>query len=270
MECRPPDEMWESIRAETTRAAQREPALASFLHTSVLNHAGLEAALSFILASKLGGPNVSALTLRDLIDGAFAADPAISAAIRADLAAVVDRDPACPGFTEPLLYFKGFHALQCHRVAHHLWTTGHEPLALFLQSRVSQVFAVDIHPAARIGKGIMFDHATSIVIGETAVVDDDVSMLHEVTLGGTGKETGDRHPKIRRGVMIGAGAKILGNIVVGEGAKVGAGSVVLDDVPPHSTVAGVPARPVGRPTVDLPALSMDQRLDLADAAAGFI
>ncbi|NLI18189.1 MAG: serine O-acetyltransferase [Actinomycetales bacterium] len=257
--------IWERIRAEAAGDAEREPALASFLYTSLLNHPRLEDALSYILANKLGSPALSALTLRDLIDAALEADPGLGRAAREDLRAVVDRDPACPGYAEPLLYFKGFHALQSHRVAHHLWNTGHQPLALYLQSRGSEVFAVDIHPAARIGKGIMFDHATSIVIGETAVVDDDVSMLHEVTLGGTGKETGDRHPKIRRGVMIGAGAKILGNIVVGEGAKVGAGSVVLDDVPPHSTVAGVPARQVGRPDVDLPALSMDQRLELADA-----
>lgn len=254
-------EIWDRILQEATRDAAREPALASFLHTSVLNHPSLEAALSFILATKLGGLTVTALTLRDLIDSAFAADPFSCPSIRADLQAVVDRDPACHGYSEALLYFKGFHALQAHRVAHHLWITDHRPLALCLQSRISEVFGVDIHPAARIGRGIMLDHATSIVIGETAVVDDDVSMLHEVTLGGTGKETGDRHPKIRRGVMIGAGAKILGNIEIGEGAKVGAGSVVLDDVPPHSTVAGVPARILGHPTMAAPAFEMDQHIE---------
>jgi len=266
MEHRGADEIWDDIRTEAAENARQEPALAGFLHTSVLNHSHLEAALSYVLASKLGGPNITALTLRDIIVTAFTADPTIGEAVRADLRAVVDRDPACPNYTYPLLYFKGFHALQAHRVAHHLWTTDHQPLALFIQSRVSEVWAVDIHPAARIGRGIMLDHATGIVIGETAVVADDVSMLHAVTLGGTGKEAGDRHPKIRRGVMLGAGAKILGNIVVGEGSKVGAGSVVLDDVAPHTTVAGVPARPVGRPAHDLPALDMDQRLELVDAA----
>jgi serine O-acetyltransferase len=161
----------------------------------------------------------------------------------------------------PLLYFKGFHALQAYRIAHHCWTTERRALALFLQSRISEAFAVDIHPGARIGKGILFDHATSVVIGETAVVEDDFSMLHEVTLGGTGKVGGDRHPKVRRGVMIGAGAKVLGNITIGEGAKIGAGSVVLTDVAPHCTVAGVPARPVGYPAHALPALEMDQGID---------
>ncbi len=258
----PDSEIWNQIREEATRDAQREPALASFLYTVVLNHQRLESALSFILASKLGSSTVTALTLRDLMAAVFSSDPAIGVAIRADLQAVVTRDPACRGYSLPLLYFKGFHALQAYRVAHHYWTTDRTALALYLQSRISEVLAVDIHPGARIGKGILFDHATSVVIGETAVVDDDFSMLHEVTLGGTGKEGGDRHPKIRRGVMIGAGAKILGNIVIGEGAKVGAGSVVLEDVPPHCTVAGVPAKQVGYPAHALPALEMDQTIEL--------
>ena len=163
-----------------------------------------------------------------------------------------------------MLYFKGYHSIQAYRVAHHYWVSNRKPLALFLQSRISEVFAVDIHPGARLGKGLLFDHATSIVIGETCVIDDDFSMLHEVTLGGTGKAGGDRHPKIRRGVMIGAGAKVLGNVVIGEGAKIGAGSVVLCDVPPHCTFAGVPARPVGVPSSAMPALDMDQHLGEAD------
>ena len=254
-------DIWDQIREEAARDAEREPMLASFLCTVVLNHAQLEDALSFILASKLEDPTVSALSLRDLIDAVFHADPTIGAALRADLQAVVTRDPACRGYSVPLLYFKGFHAIQAYRVAHHYWTTERKALALYLQSRISEVFAVDIHPGARIGKGILFDHATSVVIGETAVIDDDFSMLHEVTLGGTGKEGGDRHPKVRRGVMIGAGAKVLGNIVIGEGAKIGAGSVVLDDVPPHCTVAGVPARQVGYPAHALPALEMDQSIE---------
>ncbi len=260
------EEIWDRIREEVAIDAANEPALASFLHTSILNHPTLEDALSFILATKICSPTLPALTLRDLIDAAFAADPHIGPSIRADLRAVVERDPACSRYCQPLLYFKGFHALQTRRVAHHLWITGHKPLALFLQSRVSEVFAVDIHPATIMGRGIMLGHATGIVIGETAVVDDDVSMLHAVTLGGTGKETGDRHPKIRRGVMIGAGAKILGNIVVGEGAKVGSGSVVLDDVPPHTTVAGVPARILGHPSYESPAYEMDQHIEDDGAA----
>jgi serine O-acetyltransferase len=254
------DEIWNSIREEAAADAQREPMLASFLHTVVLTHQRLEDALSFILASKLESATVSALTLRDLMDPVFAL-PDVVTAVRADLQAVVGRDPACRGYSAPLLYFKGFHALQSYRVAHHSWIADRKALALYLQSRISEVFAVDIHPGARLGKGILFDHATSVVIGETAVVEDDFSMLHEVTLGGTGKEGGDRHPKIGRGVMIGAGAKVLGNIVIGEGAKIGAGSVVLEDVPPHCTVAGVPARQVGYPAHALPALEMDQSIE---------
>ena len=255
------DDIWSKIREEATRDAAQEPALASFLYTVVLNHRCLEDALSYTLASKLGSPTVTALTLRDLMDAVFVAAPSIGEAIRADLRAVVTRDPACRGYSVPLLYFKGFHALQSYRIAHYYWLNARVSLALYLQSRISEAFAVDIHPGAQIGKGILFDHATSVVIGETAVIEDDFSMLHEVTLGGTGKEGGDRHPKIGRGVMIGAGAKVLGNITVGEGAKIGAGSVVLEDVPPHCTVAGVPARQIGYPAHALPALEMDQSLE---------
>ncbi|HYO20342.1 MAG TPA: serine O-acetyltransferase [Dermatophilaceae bacterium] len=254
----PDDPIWNRIRDEAATDVEVEPALAGFLHTIVLDHDRLEDSLSYILSSKLGSPTVTALTLRAMMDQALEADPAIGVAVRADLQAVVSRDPACRGFSSPLLHFKGFHAIQAYRVAHHYWVTDRQALAMYLQSRISEVFAVDIHPGARIGKGIMFDHATSAVIGETAVIEDDFSMLHEVTLGGTGKHGGDRHPKIRRGVMIGAGAKLLGNIVVGEGAKIGAGSVVLEDVPAHSTVAGVPARPVSYPAHAMPALEMDQ------------
>lgn len=251
------DEIWACIRNEVSAEAHSEPALASFLHTTVLSHTGLEDALSFILAAKLGSETITSLTLRELIRDALDADATIGAAVREDLRAVLSRDPATRGYSQPLLYFKGFHALQAYRVAHYYWTHERTALALFLQSRISEVFAVDIHPGAQIGKGIMFDHATSVVIGETAVVEDDFSMLHEVTLGGTGKVGGDRHPKIGRGVMIGAGAKVLGNIRVGEGAKIGAGSVVLEDVPAFTTVAGVPARPVSYPVHGLPAMDFD-------------
>jgi serine O-acetyltransferase len=261
MDVVPDTQIWNRIREEAASDAEREPTLAGFLRAVVLDHETLEGALSCVLARKLDSATVSAPTLRSLIDSVLAADPRIGAAVRADLQAVVGRDPACRGYSVPLLYFKGFQSIQAYRVAHHCWTVERRALALYLQSRISEVFAVDIHPGARLGKGILFDHATGVVIGETAVVEDDVSMLHEVTLGGTGKQTGDRHPKVRRGVMIGAGAKVLGNVVLGEGAKVGAGSVVLHDVPAHCTVAGVPARRVGHPPHALPALAMDQSID---------
>jgi serine O-acetyltransferase len=257
----PDDQIWERIRSEAAADAAEEPALAGFLNTVILTHNTLEDALSYLLAAKLESPVLNAMTLRDLIEPVFCHEGPVRDAIRADLQAVIHRDPACRGYSTPLLHFKGFHALQAYRVAHHYWVVGRQPLALFLQSRISEVFAVDIHPGARLGKGMLFDHATSVVIGETAVVEDDFSMLHEVTLGGTGKAGGDRHPKIGRGVMIGAGAKVLGNIRVGEGAKIGAGSVVLRDVPPHTTVAGVPAKPVSLPSVVFPALEMDQTFD---------
>lgn len=256
----PDDQIWDRIRAEAAADAAAEPALAGYLNTVILGHACLGDSLSYILAAKLESPVLSALTLRDLIQPVICAEGSVCDAIQADLQAVIERDPATRGYSQPLLYFKGFHSIQSYRVAHHYWTAGRIPLALYLQSRISEVFAVDIHPGARLGKGIMFDHATSVVIGETAVIEDDFSMLHEVTLGGTGKAGGDRHPKIGRGVMIGAGAKVLGNIRVGEGAKIGAGSVVLHDVPPHTTVAGVPAKPVSLPDVSFPALEMDQSL----------
>ncbi|WP_040160793.1 serine O-acetyltransferase [Nigerium massiliense] len=253
------DTIWESIRAEAAEDARAEPKLAGFLNNIILGRSSLEDSLGYLLASKLESPVLSALTLREVIMHVFGHEPSIQDAVRADLQAVVTRDPASRGYSQPLLYFKGFHAIQAHRVAHHYWTNDRHPLALYLQSRISEVFAVDIHPGAKLGKGLLFDHATSVVIGETAVVEDDFSMLHEVTLGGTGKQGGDRHPKIGRGVMIGAGAKVLGNIRVGEGARIGAGSVVLHDVPPHTTVAGVPAKPVGmQPKGAFPALEMDQ------------
>ena len=254
-------EVWNKIREEAAADAASEPALAGWLNTLVLGHRSLGDALSYILATKLESATLNAVTLRDLITPILWEDPWVMEAVLADLQAVVHRDPACRGYSQPLLYFKGFHAIQAYRVAHAYWKAGRQPLALYLQSRISEVFAVDIHPGARLGKGIMFDHATSAVIGETAVIEDDFSMLHEVTLGGSGKEGGDRHPKIGRGVMIGAGAKVLGNIRVGEGAKIGAGSVVLHEVPPHTTVAGVPAKPVSVPAYALPALEMDQSLD---------
>ena len=251
------DGFWEQIQAEARLEAQREPMLVSFLFATVLAHKRLEDGLATILANKLHTPELPAILLRDLIGEALSDDASIRASVRADLLAARTRDPAARGYAQPFLYYKGFHALQAYRVTHWLWRRGRHGLAAHLQNRISEVFGVDVHPAARIGSGVLIDHGTSVVIGETAVVEDNVSLLHEVTLGGTGKESGDRHPKVRRGVLIGAGAKILGNIEIGTGAKVAACSVVLRDVPPHTTVAGIPARVVGRCTVAEPALEMD-------------
>ncbi len=251
------DSLWESIRLQTRKQAESEPVLASFLYSTILNHDSLKAALSFHLANKLDSPALPAMLIREVIEEAMGKDDSIIEAIRADLLAVSERDSACCSLVTPLLFFKGFHALQAYRVAHWLWQQGRNSLALFLQNRISSVFAVDIHPAAQIGKGIMFDHATGIVIGETAVVEDNVSIMQSVTLGGTGKEAGDRHPKVRKGVLIGAGAKILGNITLGECAKIGAGSVVLKDVPSRATVAGVPAQIICETQCSQPSREMD-------------
>lgn len=250
-------DLWDLIKAETRRQAEAEPALASFLHATILNHESLEKALSYHLAQKLACAAFSSLQAREVIEEALAKDPQIGQAVRADIQAVFERDSACNEYCLPFLYFKGFQALQCHRVAHWLWQQGRFALAYFLQSHISIIFGVDIHPAAQLGKGIMLDHATGIVIGETTVVEDDVSIMQSVTLGGTGKESGDRHPKVRKDVLISAGAKILGNIEIGEGAKVGAGSVVLKSVEAHTTVVGVPAVVVGKPRSNAPAKDMN-------------
>lgn len=254
------DTLWEDIRREVAAAAASEPMLASYLHMTVLRHKSFADVLAFHLSSKLASESMDARVLMELIGETLLAHPEIERAARADLAAVRMRDPACKAISTPLLYFKGYQALQCYRVGHALWQQGREILAMHLQNRISEVFAVDIHPAAKVGQGIMLDHGTGFVMGETAVLDDNVSILQEVTLGGTGKETGDRHPKIRSHVLIGAGAKILGNIVIGEGAKIGAGSVVLSDVPPHCTAVGVPAHITGNCETDDPAQQMDHRI----------
>jgi len=237
--------------------------LASFLHETILNHHSLEEALSGLLAHKLSDHTLHALPLNELMLGVFKAEKGIGVSVRADLKATVDRDPACKQYSTPLLFFKGFQALQAYRIAHHLWTHERRMLAAYLQSRISEVFGVDINPAARIGHGILIDHATGIVIGETAVIENNVTLLHEVTLGGTGKHAGDRHPKIREGVLIGAGAKIIGNVEIGAGAKIGTGSVVLQSVPAHRTAVGVPARVVGKVETASPALSMDHMIRAA-------
>ena len=254
------DPLWTTICAEVRELIRTEPMLEDFLRATVLNHSSLESALSAHLGNQIDCATIPARVLCHVISEAFSTRDDIRQAMRDDLQAVVERDSACESFHLPLLYFKGFHALQLHRVSNWLWLQDRRSLALLMQSRASMKFGVDIHPAATFGNGIMLDHATGLVVGETAVVGNQVSILQSVTLGGTGKEHGDRHPKIADGVLISAGAKILGNIRVGEGAKVGAGSVVLRDVPAHTTVAGVPAKVVGRPDSDLPALNMNHEI----------
>lgn len=256
----PVDPIWHRIRQEAETAAEADPAMGTFFHTGVLNQPGLEQAVAHRIAERLDHPDVPADLIRQAFDAMFSDATGFAEAVRIDLQAVFDRDPACKRFMEPLLYFKGFHAIQVHRLAHWLYTNGRRDFALYLQSRSSSEFQTDINPAARIGKGIFLDHATGFVVGETATIGDDVSILHSVTLGGTGKEGSDRHPKIGSGVLIGAGAKILGNIKVGNCSKVAAGSVVLSDVPECKTVAGVPAKVVGESGCAEPSRAMDQML----------
>ncbi|CAH1668593.1 MAG: serine O-acetyltransferase [Chelatococcus sp.] len=254
------DPLWSQIRREAEGIIARESEMASLIVSVILNHETLESAISHRIAGRLAHPALPADLISQAFREAISHDPTIAEAMRADILAVADRDPACTRMIEPVLYFKGFHAIETHRLAHWLWHEERRDFALYLQSRSSEVFQTDINPAARIGKGIFLDHATGLVIGATAVVEDNVSMLQDVTLGGTGKEQGDRHPKIRHGVLIGAGAKILGNIEVGHCARVAAGSVVLQPVPPNTTVAGVPARVVGTAGCAEPARRMDQIL----------
>ena len=258
------DPIWTSIREEAEAAIRAEPALGGFIFATVLSHARLEDAVCHRLAQRLNHSDVDAglinQTFKELVD----ARPELGQCFRADLAAVYDRDPACHRYMEPLLYFKGFHALVTHRFAHELWKAGRRDFAYYLQSQASRIFAVDIHPAVRIGKGILIDHGTGIVIGETSAIGDNVSILQNVTLGGTGKEDGDRHPKIGDNVLLAAGAKVLGNIRVGNCSKVAAGSVVLKEVPPNKTVAGVPAKIIGDAGCPEPARMMDQGLEPGD------
>jgi serine O-acetyltransferase len=255
------DAVWTTLCREAVRVIAKEETLARFIDSAILSYDDFGSALAGLLARKLGDGFLSVDRLEEVALGAMADDPTIVAKGVTDLAAVTSRDPAADCPLTPFLYYKGFHALQWHRIGHWLWTHRRLELAHFLQSRVSEVFAVDIHPAVPVGSGVFIDHATGLVVGETAVIGNDVSILQGVTLGGTGKEHGDRHPKVRDGVLLSAGAKVLGNIIIGYHAKVGAGSVVLKDVPARATVAGVPARVIGwcrDPLV--PALAMDQSL----------
>jgi serine O-acetyltransferase len=254
------DPVWDRVRREAETATQAEPEFAALIFANILNHARLEHAVCHRLAQRLEHDSVNADLIRQTFLSIVEQEPEFGDTVRADLAAVYDRDPACSRLIDPLLYFKGFHALQTHRFSHYLWRASRKDFALYLQSQSSMMFGIDIHPAAKIGRGIMFDHGSGIVIGETAEIGDNSSLLHGVTLGGSGKEMGDRHPKVGRGVMIGAGAKILGNIRVGDCARIAAGSVVLKDVPPKTTVAGVPARVIGEAGCSQPSRMMDQLL----------
>ncbi|MBE2898725.1 serine O-acetyltransferase [Pasteurellaceae bacterium 20609_3] len=255
----PLQQLWQAIRAEAHTLAEHEPMLASFFHATILKHHHLGQALSYILANKLANPIMQAIALKEIIEDAYQHNPELIDAAAHDLTAVRERDPAVTMLSTPLLYLKGYHALQSYRITHYLWQQERKALAIYLQNQISVAFDVDIHPAAQIGCGIMLDHATGIVVGETAVVENDVSILQGVTLGGTGKAEGDRHPKVRAGVMIGAGSKILGNIEIGQFAKIGAGSVVLQAVPAYATAAGVPAKIIARGQADgVPSFEMDQ------------
>lgn len=251
--------LWQEIRREAIDAAAAEPILASFLHLTVLRNESLNQVLAFHLSSKLSSAVMDARALYEIFTHILRSDPAIGAAVEADIIAHYERDPACELFSMPLLYFKGFHGVQAHRINHWLWRHDRRTLAYFLQNRASEVFGIDIHPAASFGQGIMVDHGTGLVVGETAVLGNNISILHGVTLGGSGKESGDRHPKIGDGVMIGANASVLGNIRIGDCARIGAGSVVVSDVPPRSTVVGVPARVVGS-AEHMPSADMDQSI----------
>ena len=254
------DPIWDSMREEARAAAEQDPLLAAFLYSTIINHRSLEECVIYRICERLDHPDMQAILLRQTFEEMLADWPEWGAILRVDIQAVYDRDPACLRFLEPVLYFKGFHALQTHRLAHWLHNRGRRDFALYLQSRSSSVFQTDINPAARIGKGIFLDHATGLVVGETAVIGDNVSILHGVTLGGTGKEGSERHPKIAHGVLIGAGAKILGNIQIGHCSRIAAGSVVLKEVPAKTTVAGVPAKVVGEAGCSEPSRSMDQLL----------
>ena len=252
------DPVWSRLRAEAEAVRGAEPALAGLMLATILQQPGIEAAVAHRIAERLHHADLPATLIRQAFAEFLEANPAYREILRADIGAVMDRDPACDRVLQPVMYFKGFQAIQTHRLAHWLWKTGRRDFALYLQSLSSAVFQTDIHPAAPFGKGIFFDHATGIVVGETAALEDNVSILQGVTLGGTGKEDGDRHPKVRHGVLIGAGASILGNIEIGHCARVAAGSVVLKPVPPCTTVAGVPARVIGEAGCAEPARAMDQ------------
>jgi serine O-acetyltransferase len=258
--------IWETMRKEAQQASEEQPLLASFFHANILNHESFISAISFFMSHQLASDTVPPMIMRDMIYQAIEADADIERRMLQDLWAYYDRDPACQEYITPFLYFKGYHAIQAYRVAHQLWNTERQLLATYIQSRCSELYDVDIHPAAQIAGGLMIDHATGVVIGETTVIKENVSMLHAVTLGGSGSQKEQRHPTIESGVLISVGAKILGNITIGQGVKVGAGSVVMESVAANSTVVGVPARVVGRRKSNekgaVPALAMEHQIDV--------
>ncbi len=255
------EQVWQAMRAEALSASEQQPLMASFFHSNILNHHSFVSAISFYLSNHLSTDAIPSMIIRDIFEEALGTDPSIQQKMIADLLAHYQRDPACDQHITPFLYFKGYHAIQSHRIAHYLWQQKRTLLATYIQSRIAELFDVDIHPAASIAGGLMVDHATGVVIGETSIIKENVSMLHAVTLGGSGSKGGKRHPTIEPCVLLSVGAKILGDITVGEGAKVGAGSVVLTSMPAHSTVVGVPARAIGKASCDMPALEMDHQLD---------
>ncbi len=264
----PDDAVWSALRSAAEAAMAAEPALTGFIYAMVASHEQLEEAICHRIAQRLGHADVDAGLIVHTFRDVLGSQPELGRAFRCDLAAVIERDPATTRYLDPFLYFKGFHALVTYRFAHELWRQGRRDFALYLQSQCSRMFSVDIHPAARLGKGLMLDHATGVVIGETATIGDNCSLLHGVTLGGSGKETGDRHPKIGDNVLIGAGAKVLGNIRVGRCSRIAAGSVVLNEVPPNTTVAGVPAKVVGPAGCSEPSRQMDQGIGPEDCGCG--
>ncbi|MFM2280155.1 MAG: serine O-acetyltransferase [Pseudomonadota bacterium] len=254
------DPIWSALRQEAQMAADADPVLAAFLYSTVINHRSLEDCVIYRICERLDHPDMQAILLRQTFEEMRDDWPEWSDIIRVDIQAYYDRDPVCTRYLEPVLYFKGFHAIQTHRLAHWLMKKGRKDFALYLQSRSSSVFQTDINPAAKVGKGFFLDHATGLVVGETATIGDNVSILQGVTLGGTGKESGDRHPKVGNGVLIGAGAKVLGNIEIGCCSRIASGSVVLKPVPPNTTVAGVPAKVVGEAGCSEPSRAMNQIL----------
>jgi len=254
-----PTELWQLIQKQAASIVQKEAVLAPVFQESIIDLSSLEEAIAYKLARKLASASMTAKVLEPILQEVLTGVPKIAESASADLIAIEDRDAACHSTLHPLLFYKGFHAISTYRIAHQLWKSGRHELALYLQSLASEAFAVDIH-----GCGILLDHATSFIVGETAIVEDNVSILHEVTLGGTGKEMGDRHPIVRSGVLIGAGAKILGRVEIGQNAKIGAGSVVLEDVPANTTVAGVPAKVVAECGSLSPAELMDQSINCSN------
>ena len=255
------DPVWAALRAEAECIVENDQSLAGFIYSNVLNKKSLEDVVIHRICERLHQSDFSGNMIRSAFQLMTKASSDWSEVLRVDIGAYYDRDPACTRMIEPILYFKGFHALQTYRLSHWLVSEGRDDFAYYLQSRMSEVFQCDINPHSVLGRGIFIDHATGLVIGETARVGDDVSILHNVTLGGTGKESGDRHPKVGCCVLIGAGAKILGNIEVGDCSRVAAGSLVLKSVPEKTTVAGIPAKVVGVAGCSQPSRSMNQILE---------